>query len=154
MCIRDRTVGDTFDPLKDVTATDKEDGDLTKEIEILKNEVNTSKAGVYEVTYKVTDSKGASSIKTIKVTVIEKNIPIIPNEPDKPSKPDTNKPEDNGSVGTGDKTNGVFWTMLSIICGISAVSYTHLYVRIFSTTRNGLFFGLVYVCLLYTSRCV
>ena len=115
------TVGDTFDPLKDVTATDKEDGDLTKEIEILKNEVNTSKAGVYEVTYKVTDSKGASSIKTIKVTVIEKNIPIIPNEPDKPSKPDTNKPEDNGSVGTGDKTNGVFWTMLSIICGISVI---------------------------------
>ena len=115
------TVGDTFDPLKDVTATDKEDGDLTKEIEILKNEVNTSKAGVYEVTYKVTDSKGASSIKTIKVTVIEKNIPIIPNEPDKPNKPDTNKPEDNGSVGTGDKTNGVFWTMLSIICGISVI---------------------------------
>jgi len=115
------TVGDTFDSLKDVTATDKEDGDLTKEIEILKNEVNTSKAGVYEVTYKVTDSKGASSIKTIKVTVIEKNIPIIPNEPDKPSKPDTNKPEDNGSVGTGDKTNGVFWTMLSIICGISVI---------------------------------
>ena len=115
------TVVDTFDPLKDVTATDKEDGDLTKEIEILKNEVNTSKAGVYEVTYKVTDSKGASSIKTIKVTVIEKNIPIIPNEPDKPNKPDTNKPEDNGSVGTGDKTNGVFWTMLSIICGISVI---------------------------------
>ena len=29
------TVGDTFDPLKDVSATDKEDGDLTKEIEDL-----------------------------------------------------------------------------------------------------------------------
>ena len=116
------TVGDTFDPLKDVTARDKEDGDIPlKEENVIKNEVNTSKAGVYEVTYKVTDSKGASSIKTIKVTVIEKNIPIIPNEPDKPSKPDTNKPEDNGSVGTGDKTNGVFWTMLSIICGISVI---------------------------------
>ena len=70
------TVGDVFDPFKDVTATDKEDGNLTEEIEILKNEVDTSKAGVYEVTYKVTDSKGASSVKTIKVTVKAKDKPV------------------------------------------------------------------------------
>ena len=30
------TVGEEFEPLKDVTATDKEDGDLTGKIEILK----------------------------------------------------------------------------------------------------------------------
>lgn len=63
------TVGDTFDPKADVTATDEEDGNLTDKIEVLKNEVDTTKAGKYEVTYKVTDRKGASRTKTITVTV-------------------------------------------------------------------------------------
>lgn len=63
------TVGDTFDPKADVTAEDVEDGDLTDKIEVLKNEVDTTKAGKYEVTYKVTDRKGASRTKTIIVTV-------------------------------------------------------------------------------------
>ena len=65
-------VGDEFDPRADVTAEDEEDGDITDKIEILKNTVDPSKPGVYEVTYKVTDSKGASCTKTIKVTVKEK----------------------------------------------------------------------------------
>lgn len=65
-------VGDTFDPMADVTATDAEDGDLTDKIEVLKNEVDTTKSGKYEVTYKVTDNQGASRTKTIKVTVKEK----------------------------------------------------------------------------------
>lgn len=63
------TVGDTFDPKADVTATDEEDGNLTNKIEVLKNKVDTTKAGKYEVTYKVTDRKGATSRKTITVTV-------------------------------------------------------------------------------------
>ena len=70
------TVGDTFDPKADVTAEDVEDGDLTDKIEVLKNEVDTTKAGKYEVTYKVTDSKGASRTKTIKVTVNPKIEPL------------------------------------------------------------------------------
>lgn len=59
------TVGDTFDPKADVTASDKEDGDITANLEVVKNEVDTTKAGVYEVTYKVTDSQGASYTTTI-----------------------------------------------------------------------------------------
>ena len=70
------TVGDTFDPKADVTATDVEDGDLTDKIEVLKNEVDTTKAGKYEVTYKVTDRKGASRTKTITVTVNPKIEPL------------------------------------------------------------------------------
>ncbi|WP_295090775.1 immunoglobulin-like domain-containing protein [uncultured Catenibacterium sp.] len=70
------TVGDTFDERADVTATDAEDGDLTDKIEVLKNEVDTTKAGKYEVTYKVTDSKGASRTKTITVTVNPKMEPL------------------------------------------------------------------------------
>ena len=70
------TVGDTFDPKADVTATDEEDGNLTDKIEVLKNEVDTTKPGKYEVTYKVTDSGGASHVKTIKVTVNPKMEPL------------------------------------------------------------------------------
>ena len=70
------TVGDEFDPLADVTAEDEEDGDITDKIEILENEVDTTKPGKYEVTYKVTDSGGASYVKTIKVTVNPKMEPI------------------------------------------------------------------------------
>ena len=69
-------VGDEFDPLADVTAEDKEDGDITDKIEILENEVDTTKPGKYEVTYKVTDSGGASHVKTIKVTVNPKMEPL------------------------------------------------------------------------------
>ena len=70
------TVGDEFDPLADVTAEDEEDGDITDKIEILENEVDTTKPGKYEVTYKVTDSGGASHVKTIKVTVNPKMEPL------------------------------------------------------------------------------
>ena len=63
------TVGDTFDPMDGVTATDAEDGNLTSKIEVKKNDVDTTKAGKYEVTYKVTDSDGATRTKTITVTV-------------------------------------------------------------------------------------
>lgn len=69
------TVGDNFDPKSGVTATDKEDGDLTDQIEIAKNTVDTSKAGLYSVTYKVTDKGGVSAEKTINVVVKEKTFP-------------------------------------------------------------------------------
>ena len=56
------TVGDTFDPMADVTATD-EDGNLTAKILKEKNDVKTDVAGKYEVTYKVTDNQGATRRK-------------------------------------------------------------------------------------------
>lgn len=69
------TVGDKFNPMDGVTATDKEDGDLTDQIEIVKNTVDTSKAGLYSVTYEVTDKDGASVEKSINVVVKEKTAP-------------------------------------------------------------------------------
>ena len=67
------TVGDPFNPLDGVTAHDKEDGDIElTEANIIANNVDTSKIGRYSVTYKVTDSNGASTTKTIIVTVKEK----------------------------------------------------------------------------------
>lgn len=142
-------VGDQFDPLKDVTAADKEDGTLTDKIEVLNNSVDVNKAGVYEVTYKVTDSNGATVTKTITVTVKEKeagtptppekpddsNKPDNTTKPDNPAKPDnTMKPDNTAKPGnqtkpsktdapkTGDMANfGVFASMLAGSSGALAV---------------------------------
>ena len=66
------TAGDSFDAKKNVAAADAEDGDLTAKIEVIANDVDTTKAGTYHVMYKITDSQGASVTKTITVTVKEK----------------------------------------------------------------------------------
>ncbi|WP_346046391.1 S-layer homology domain-containing protein, partial [Paraclostridium tenue] len=64
-------VGEKFDAKKLATAKDHEDGDITDKIEVIENTVDTSKAGVYKVVYKVTDSQGASVKKEIKVNVVQ-----------------------------------------------------------------------------------
>ncbi|WP_291648245.1 immunoglobulin-like domain-containing protein [Clostridium sp.] len=65
-------LGETFDPLKGVTATDKEDKDLTKEIKYESN-VDVNSEGEYIVKYTVQDSQGATVTKTIKV-IVKKNV--------------------------------------------------------------------------------
>jgi len=67
----------TFDALKNVKATDTEDGDITKKIEVTENTVNTKKSGEYKVTYKVVDSKNKETTKTIKITVLKDEAPVI-----------------------------------------------------------------------------
>lgn len=122
-------VGDTFDPLKDVTVTDKEDGTITvTKDNIIANDVDTSKAGIYHVTYKVTDKNGAITEKTITVTVKEKttNKPVSPQQPQKPNKPSTStKPsEQKNPVKTGDMTNvGLFASMFAGSTGALAVLF-------------------------------
>ena len=103
------TIGDKFDPMKDVTANDNEDGDLTSKIKVIRNAIDTKKAGTYEVTYQVTDSQGATATKTVKVTV--KAVPVNPDT----DKPNTNKPSnDKGSVETGDRKNLLLWEAMLI----------------------------------------
>ncbi|MEE0492215.1 VWA domain-containing protein [Catenibacterium sp.] len=99
-------VGDEFNPRADVTATDEEDGDITNEIEVVKNTVNTKKAGEYEVTYKVTDNDGATRAKTIKVTVKEK-APVPSTDKDKtPTSPSKDKDKTTTvTPKTGDTTS-------------------------------------------------
>ncbi len=66
------TVGDSFDPLANVSAYDKNGVDLTSGIKVIENTVDTTKAGEYKVTYTVTDGYGVTATKSIKVTVREK----------------------------------------------------------------------------------
>lgn len=67
----------TYDVKKAVTAQDTEDGDITNKITVTSNDVDTEKAGVYHVTYSVTDSDGNTITKTIKVTILTNDAPII-----------------------------------------------------------------------------
>ena len=66
--------GESFDPLKDLSCEDMEDGDLTSKVKVTENNVNVNTAGEYKVTYSVTDSFGDTVTKTIKVTVIKLDI--------------------------------------------------------------------------------
>ena len=70
----------TFNPLDSVSATDKEDGNLTNNIKVIKNTVDTKKVGEYEVTYQVTDSFNNTTTLTIKVVVKDKNSPLVEKE--------------------------------------------------------------------------
>lgn len=57
-----------FDPMDGVTADDKHDGDLTKEV-TYSGEVNTDKVGVYPVKYSVTDSDNNTTTVVRNITV-------------------------------------------------------------------------------------
>ncbi|WP_290459968.1 pectinesterase family protein [Romboutsia ilealis] len=90
-------IDEDFNPMLNVTANDHEDGDLTDKVEVIENTVDTTTIGIYKVVYKVTDSRGASVTKEIKVTVKE----IVTDEPVENPGDDTNKP----GVGTDNSTN-------------------------------------------------
>ncbi|MGM0238781.1 immunoglobulin-like domain-containing protein [Enterococcus sp. AZ103] len=63
--------------MRGVSAIDKEDGDITKNVVIIDNPVQPNVPGVYPVTYKITDSHGLTATKTINVTVGENVLPVI-----------------------------------------------------------------------------
>lgn len=100
------TVGDTFDAMKGVTATDAEDGNLTDKIVVTKNTVDTSKAGKYTVVYEVTDSHGTRVVRTIYVTVQQKTADT--------NKKDSNKDSAKDTAQTSTQTNVMAWSVLGI----------------------------------------
>ena len=77
----DKTIieGEEFDELKEVAAKDKEDGDLTSKIKVKENTVKETK-GTYKVVYEVSDSKGKTTTKEIKVVVEEQSIEEKPKD--------------------------------------------------------------------------
>ncbi|MBJ7961248.1 M4 family metallopeptidase [Bacillus cereus group sp. N28] len=82
-------VGDSFDPMAGVSATDKEGGDLTSKV-THEGTVDISKAGTYEVIYSVKDFAG-NEVTTIQKVVVK----------DK----DNGNGSDNGNNGS-DNNNG------------------------------------------------
>ena len=71
-------LGDYFDPMQGVTANDRQDGDLTKSIKIIGNNVNTNCPGIGIVIYEVTDSDGHTVRATRAVEVVARPDGQIP----------------------------------------------------------------------------
>ncbi len=67
-------LGDSFNKLAGVKATDKIDGDLTSKIQVT-GSVDTQKAGSYTLSYSVTNSKGKTATAKRTVTVKAKPAP-------------------------------------------------------------------------------
>ena len=63
--------GSDFEALEGVEATDGNGNDITKNIKILKNNVNTNEVGEYEVIYSITNDKGHTLQRTRRVKVIK-----------------------------------------------------------------------------------
>ncbi|KAB5608591.1 DUF5011 domain-containing protein [Bifidobacterium jacchi] len=96
------TVGDSFNPLDAAKVDDREDGSITLTAShVFANDVDTSKAGTYHVTYRVSDSKGATATKTITVTVKAKS-----DGGDGDNGGNGGGSGDNGSGGNGNGGNG------------------------------------------------
>ena len=72
---KDKTIylNEEFNPLKDVTAIDPEDGKI-KDIDVIENNVKIEEIGEYKVIYQVEDSFGNVVTKEITVTVEEKKL--------------------------------------------------------------------------------
>lgn len=100
-------VGDEFDPYDYVEVSDREWnvndwGNIIDRLKVESN-VDVNKAGVYTVTYSITDctvdNRGTkTTTKTIKVTVLDDSDPMEPTDPTDPVNPgdnDNNKPTDD-----------------------------------------------------------
>lgn len=102
-------INDSFNPLIGVSAYDYEDKDITRNIKVVKNDVNTKKAGNYQVVYEVADSSNQKDTKTINVKVEniknknnkKENIIIGLNNKDNDKK-DNNKNQYNDDKNTKD----------------------------------------------------
>ena len=81
--------------MKGVTATDKEDGNITKHIKVT-GSVDTNKPGTYELTYTVTDKNGNS-------TTTKRTITVSPKDEETSNLPEIN--EDNKTPNVGDTVN-------------------------------------------------
>lgn len=68
-------LGGTFNPLTGVDAWDSEDGDVTSQVVVVNNPVDTSVTGTYYVQYEVTDSAGNVGTGGRTVTVYDPSVP-------------------------------------------------------------------------------
>lgn len=63
-----------YNPLQYASAWDREDGDLTDQIVVVKNAVKIKKPGIYYVTYSVTNSQGKTTTATVSVEVMKEPV--------------------------------------------------------------------------------
>ncbi|MGL4590153.1 MAG: immunoglobulin-like domain-containing protein [Mycoplasmatales bacterium] len=72
--------GSLFNPMSmpEVEAISQKDGDITKQVQIVFNDVDMQTVGTYKVAYTVTDSTGAIATKVITVTIVDETDKVNP----------------------------------------------------------------------------
>lgn len=111
-------VGETLD-LKTliISATDKEDGDLKEKVEITGG-FDNNKVGTYKITYKVTDSKGATATKQATVAVKEKT----KSNPQQESQPQPkSQPQHKATLPRTGTTDSSLVLMVSVLVAIGVL---------------------------------
>ena len=107
-------LSDDINPLKNVSAYDKEDGDITDKIEVT-GMPETIVANTYKITYSVTDSNGQKATITVNLTIIEDE---IENELDQ----DKAEIQENIESNKTQTTNrAIFFTIASSVIIISTI---------------------------------
>ena len=108
------TVGQRFDPMEGVSASDVEDGDLTGSVQVT-GTVDAKKPGTYELTYEVSDSSGNKTVKkrVVAVTGTENQSSNEGNQSEEDKKADT-------SVKTGDEARlEILWPLSLLSAALS-----------------------------------
>ncbi|KAB5604538.1 immunoglobulin-like domain-containing protein [Bifidobacterium jacchi] len=123
--------GAAFDPLAGVSASDDVDGDLTKAIKV-EGAVDTSKAGVYTLTYTVSDKAGNTATATRKVTVKKKGTttpttPTTPNE--KPTTPTTPTQPNKQPTGKLSNTGATVTAVAAVVAVLAGAGVTLTMIR-------------------------
>lgn len=76
------------DLLKNVTAVDDRDGNISDDVKIVASEVKEGVIGTYQVTYRVSDQFGKTTEKTVNVHIREQGSTPTPSEPSLPEEGD------------------------------------------------------------------
>lgn len=102
-------IGDSFDPLAGVYAIDSQDGDITGQIEVTSDSVDTSSAGTYTVSYRVENSSGSYYNYTRSITVSDAPSDPIPAIPvtGSPSEDESGDNDESGSTSSDGATSAV-----------------------------------------------
>ncbi|WP_187120658.1 LPXTG cell wall anchor domain-containing protein, partial [Listeria immobilis] len=126
--------GDTFDPTSTMTASDKEDGDITSNIQVIDNSVDTSKSGTYKVTYEVTDSDNNTAQFTRTVIVTE--APIITGDIETRLNPNETFDDPMSTIQATDKEDGDLTDQVKITSNNVDISTPGSYEVVYEVTDS------------------
>ena len=70
-------VGDPYDPLAGVTATDPEEGDISDRVKVIETDVNINEPGFYYAYFEVINTKGISGMGYREIVVLASSVPAI-----------------------------------------------------------------------------
>lgn len=97
--------GSDFDPMAGVYALDNEDGNITDNIEVTNNSVNTESPGTYSVTYRAENSWGGYYEHVRQVTVSDRESDPVPLIPPTEAQLGETAPDKNSSADTGNSVS-------------------------------------------------